>query len=122
MVWTAGKVETLQFAYLMIPSLVNWIVPALCMYFFIPDEVPESPSDKIKLKPGAIVIVIMGICTIATAVSFHQFFHLPPFLGMMLGLAALMLFGYYLKRWEKKKWKFPKVSSEKTATLISSIK
>ena len=99
MVWTSGKVETLQFAYLMIPSLVNWLVPALCMYFFVPDKIPESPSDKIHLKPGAKVIVVMGICTIATAVSFHQFFHLPPFLGMMFGLSALMLFGYYLKRW-----------------------
>jgi Na+/H+ antiporter NhaD/arsenite permease-like protein len=102
MVWTAGKVETLQFAYLMIPSLVNWLVPAVCMYYFIPDEVPESPSEKISLKPGAKIIVVMGICTIATAVSFHQFFHLPPFLGMMLGLGALMLFGYYLKRWGEK--------------------
>jgi Na+/H+ antiporter NhaD/arsenite permease-like protein len=45
---------------------------------------------------------VLGICTIATAVSFHQFFHLPPFLGMMLGLGALMLFGYYLKRWGDK--------------------
>ena len=102
MVWTAGKVETLQFAYLMIPSLVNWLVPAVCMYYFIPDEVPESPSEKISLKPGAKIIIVMGICTIATAVSFHQFFHLPPFLGMMLGLGALMLFGYYLKRWGEK--------------------
>ncbi len=99
MVWTSGKVETLQFAYLMIPSLVNWLVPAACMYFFVPNEIPESPSDAIHLKPGAKVIIVMGICTVATAVSFHQFFHLPPFLGMMLGLSALMLFGYYLKCW-----------------------
>jgi Na+/H+ antiporter NhaD/arsenite permease-like protein len=102
MVWTSGKVETLQFAYLMIPSLINWIVPATCMFFFVPNEIPESPSEEIHLKPGAKVIVVMGICTIATAVSFHQFFHLPPFLGMMLGLAVLMLFGYYLKRWGDK--------------------
>ncbi len=103
MVWTSGKVETLQFAYLMIPSLINWIVPATCMYFFIPNEIPESLSGEIHLKPGAKVIIVMGICTIATAVSFHQFFHLPPFLGMMLGLGALMLFGYYLKRWGDRK-------------------
>ncbi|MCH6580397.1 MAG: sodium:proton antiporter NhaD [Nitrospinae bacterium] len=102
MVWTAGKVETQQFVYLMLPSLVNWIVPATCMYFFIPDEFPEAPSEAISLKPGAKVIIVMGICTIATAVSFHQFFHLPPFMGMMLGLGALMLFGYYLKRWGDK--------------------
>lgn len=103
MVWTSGKVETLQFAYLMIPSLVNWLVPAFCMFFFVPNEVPEKPSDEIHLKPGAKIIIVMGICTIATAVSFHQFFHLPPFLGMMLGLSVLMLFGYYLKRWGNKR-------------------
>jgi Na+/H+ antiporter NhaD/arsenite permease-like protein len=99
MVWTAGKVETLQFAYLMLPSVVNWIIPAVCMFFFLPNETPDKPSETIALKPGAKVIIVMGICTIAAAVSFHHFFHLPPFMGMMLGLGALMLYGYYLKRW-----------------------
>ena len=102
MVWTSGKVATLQFAYLMLPSLINWIVPATCMFFFLPNEVPEAPSEAIPLKPGAKVIIFLGVSTIATAVSFHQFFHLPPYLGMMLGLSALMLFGYYLKRWGDK--------------------
>lgn len=99
MVWTAGKVETLKFSYLMLPALINWLIPAFCMYFFVPNKIPEAPSEAIPLKPGAKVIIAMGIGTVATAVSFHQFFHLPPFLGMMLGLSALMLFGYYLKRW-----------------------
>ena len=33
MVWTAGKVDTLKFCYLMIPSIVNWFIPALIMSF-----------------------------------------------------------------------------------------
>jgi len=37
-------------------------------------------------------------CTIATAVCFHNFLHIPPFLGMMTGLAYLQFFGYYLKK------------------------
>ena len=36
-------------------------------------------------------------CTIATAVGCHNFLHLPPFLGMMTGLAYLQIFGYYLR-------------------------
>ncbi len=99
MVWTAEKVETMQFAYLVIPSIVNWIVPALIMYPFIPDEYPEMGENNIKLKPGAKTIIALGIFTIATAVSFHQFLHLPPFMGMMLGLGLLMIEGFYLKRW-----------------------
>jgi len=99
MVWTAEKVPTLQFSYLMIPSVVNWLVPALCMFPFLPDAQPEGTKELVYMKPGAKVVIVMGICTIATAVSFHQFLHLPPFLGMMLGLGALMIFGFYLKRW-----------------------
>ncbi len=99
MVWTAGKVHTLEFSYLMIPSVVNWIVPALIMYPFVPDEKPDGKVEEVKLKHGAKVIIGLGILTIATAVSFHQVLHLPPFMGMMMGLGALMLYGFYLKRW-----------------------
>lgn len=102
MVWTAGKVETLQFSYLLIPSAVNWIVPAAILYFFIPKGKPECSSEKIPLKPGAKTIIALGILTVATAVSFHQFLHLPPFMGMMLGLGILMFQGYYLQYWSKK--------------------
>jgi Na+/H+ antiporter NhaD/arsenite permease-like protein len=102
MVWTAGKVETMQFSYLMIPSVVNWIIPAAIMYPFVPDEMPQGSKEVVELKPGARVVICLGIATIATAVSFHQFLHLPPFMGMMLGLGALMIFGWYLKRWGDK--------------------
>jgi len=98
MVWTAGKVETQMFAYLMIPSVVNWIIPALIMYPFVPDEYPKAGDEEIKLKTGAKAIIVLGILTITTAVSFHQFLHLPPFLGMMLGLGLLMFLGFYLKK------------------------
>jgi Na+/H+ antiporter NhaD/arsenite permease-like protein len=49
------------------------------------------------MKRGAITVCILFLCTIATAVMFEQFLHLPPFLGMMLGLSYLFLFAYYLK-------------------------
>jgi Na+/H+ antiporter NhaD/arsenite permease-like protein len=103
MVWTAGKVETQMFAYLMIPSVINWIIPALIMYAFVPNEFPEAGDEKIEFKPGAKVTICLGILTIATAVSFHQFLHLPPFMGMMLGLGLLMMQGFYLKVWGEKK-------------------
>lgn len=103
MVWTSGKVHTMDFAYLLLPSIVNWIIPATIMYFYVPDETPESGDEVIELKPGAKVIIGLGIFTVATAVSFHQFLHLPPFLGMMFGLGLLMIKGYYLKRWGEQK-------------------
>ena len=99
MVWTSGKVQTMEFSYLVLPSIVNWIIPATIMYFFVPDEQPEPDKEEVELKAGAKVIIFLGIFTVATAVSFHQFLHLPPFMGMMFGLGLLMIKGYYLKRW-----------------------
>jgi len=103
MVWTSGKVQTMEFSYLLLPSIVNWIIPASIMYFWVPDETPEAGNEGVEFKPGAKVIIGLGIFTVATAVSFHQFLHLPPFMGMMFGLGLLMMMGFYLKRWGEKK-------------------
>ncbi|MBL4664446.1 MAG: sodium:proton antiporter NhaD, partial [Nitrospinaceae bacterium] len=99
MVWTSGKVQTMEFSYLVLPSIVNWLIPATIMYFFVPDEYPEPDKEEIEMKPGAKFIIFLGVFTVATAVSFHQFLHLPPFMGMMFGLGLLMMQGYYLARW-----------------------
>ncbi len=50
------------------------------------------------MKRGARRIIALFFLTITTAVCFHNFLHLPPFLGMMTGLAYLKFFGYYLRR------------------------
>jgi Na+/H+ antiporter NhaD/arsenite permease-like protein len=69
------------------------------MYLAVPDEQPKvSTEAAVQLKPGALIICVMFLLTIVTAVSFKQMLHLPPFMGMMVGLSALMLFGYSLKK------------------------
>ncbi len=98
MVWQAGYAEFFDFFKLFIPSFVNYAVPATFMYFAIPDEQPAATNEAaVLLKPGAIQICVMFLFTIATAVGFKQILHLPPFMGMMVGLSLLMLYGYYLK-------------------------
>ena len=97
MVWTAGRVETTQFAYILLPSIINWLVVAACMYPFVSKEVPEGDVENVTMKTGAKRTIFLGVCTIATAVSFHQFLHLPPFMGMMMGLGLLMALGFWLK-------------------------
>jgi Na+/H+ antiporter NhaD/arsenite permease-like protein len=99
MVWTSGKVQTHEFFYLIIPSVINWLIPALIMSRFIPDGKPSEKVDIVILKPGSKTIMVLGILTIAMAMGFHHFLHLPPYLGMMLGLSLLMIEGYYLKQW-----------------------
>ena len=98
MVWQAEYAEFFDFFKLFIPSLVNYAVPAGVMYFALPDEQPAATNEEaVQLKPGALIICFMFLATIASAVSFKQVLHLPPFMGMMVGLSVLMLYGYYLK-------------------------
>lgn len=97
MVWQAGIVEFSQFLALFVPSLVNWLVPAFIMSFFLEKGHPQPIVEIVKMKQGGLVVVVLFIITIAMAVLFHSQFHLPPVLGMMTGLGLLKLYGWYLK-------------------------
>ncbi len=98
MVWQKGVIQFQDFFVLFVPSVVNWLVPAVIMSFTIGRDKPEQVSEEARLEHGALVVVGLFILTIAMAVSAHNFLHLPPVMGMMTGLGFLKLFGYYLKR------------------------
>ncbi len=97
MVWQRGVLDFWTFFALFLPSAVNFLVPAFCMSFAVPRELANADTPDERLKRGAKRIVALFALTIITAVSFHNFLHLPPFLGMMTGLAYLQFFGYYLR-------------------------
>jgi NhaD family Na+/H+ antiporter len=98
MVWQRGLVEFQTFFALFVPSAVNYLVPAVLMSFAVPRTAAARSEVNEKTKPGAKRIVLLFITTVATAVTFHNVFGLPAFMGMMTGLAFLKLFGYYLRQ------------------------
>jgi NhaD family Na+/H+ antiporter len=98
MVWQKGMVQFQEFFALFVPSVVNWLVPAVILGFTVPNEKPEACEEEAILKRGAFVVVGLFILTIAMAVSSHNFLHLPPVLGMMTGLGLLKFFDYYLQQ------------------------
>ena len=101
MVWQKGLVDFWTFFYLFIPSVVNFLIPAVIMSFFVPDENPAAPDDikdEIGMLRGAKRITLLFLFTISLAVSFHSVLHLPPVFGMLTGFGFLQVFGYYLKK------------------------
>ncbi|WP_245879994.1 sodium:proton antiporter NhaD [Zobellella taiwanensis] len=98
MVWQAGIIKFNEFFILFIPSLLNYLVPALVMNFFIENRKPAALYEEVELKRGAIRIVVLFLLTIASAVACHSLLHLPPVLGMMTGLGYLQFFGYFLRQ------------------------
>lgn len=97
MVWQAGKVQFFEFFDLFLPSIVNFVVPALIMTLFIPKGKPSSVTESVEMKRGAKRIMGFFLLTIITAVCGHQFLGLPPVFGMMVGLGYLQFFGYFLR-------------------------
>jgi len=97
MVWQKGLLSFQEFFVLFIPSLVNFVVPATFMSLTIKNERPAITHQQISMKRGSKRIIFLFGLTIITAVLFYNFLKLPPFLGMITGLAYLKFFGYYLK-------------------------
>ena len=98
MVWQKDKVTFFEFFVLFVPSLVNWLVPAVIMQFAIPRQTPAAHRETVRAKPGSKGVIVLFALTIATAVSFRNFLHLPPAMGMMLGLGYLQVWSYFLQR------------------------
>jgi len=93
-----GLIDFWAFFILFVPALVNWLVPAFIMSFAVPNQQPDGGGEAAVMKRGARRIIIFFLLTIITAVSFHNFLHMPPVLGMLTGLAYLQFFGFYLKK------------------------
>lgn len=126
MVWQAGIVQFSEFFTLLVPSLVNFLIPASVMSLFIKAHRPEGVYEDVWLKRGARRIVLLFLLTVATAVACHTLLHLPPVLGMMTGLGYLQFFGYYLRRSlprsiERKRERYTRRGDERKLAQLGSV-
>jgi Na+/H+ antiporter NhaD/arsenite permease-like protein len=98
MVWQQGHVSFTQFFQLLLPALINWLIPAFLMNLVIEDARPEGMGRQRhqRMKKGGVTIMLMFLGTIILSVLIHSVLNLAPALGMMTGLGVLKLFGYYL--------------------------
>lgn len=97
MVWQKGILGFFEFFALLLPSLVNWLVPAFCMSFAIPRGQPDGDRTRVPIKYGGRAVIALFAATIVLTVTLHQVLHLPPFLGMMTGLGLLHLVGFFTR-------------------------
>ncbi len=95
MVWQAGKLPFTTFFNLLLPSIINYLIPAFFMSFAVPRGLPEPSLEKVKLSKGGKRMFLLFLLTIATTVIFQSYFHLPAAIGMMTGLGYLQFFAYY---------------------------
>ena len=98
LVWQKEVVPFVAFFALLIPAIINFVIPATIMNFFIPKERPSAVMEAQTMKRGGWVIIFLFVLTIVTSACFENFLRLPPAAGMMLGLTYLKFFSYYLQK------------------------
>ncbi len=93
-----GIVDFWSFFHLFLPCLVSFLIPATALYLALPKGRVDSNERPVSMRRGARRIMLLFLCSIATAVSFRSLLHLPAAIGMLTGLAYLQFFGYFLKK------------------------
>ncbi len=100
MIWQTNLAKFDQFFVLFLPSLLNWLIPATIISFTVPKHLADGSRSGVKVRTGGYPIAILFLATISGTVLLHNTLHLPPFLGMMMGLGGLNLYSYFLHRAE----------------------
>ena len=96
MIWQSGKLDFYSFFVLFLPALLNWLIPATLMSFALPKGKPNASKTAVKLKVGTTGVLILFVASIFAAVYFQTALGLPASMGMVLGLALLQTWSYFL--------------------------
>lgn len=94
MLWINGQVTTLKvITELFLPSIICMLVPLGIYSFMMKGNFPAPAVDlhKERVEPGAKIVFVTGISALIFVPIFKWLTGMPPFMGMLIGLAALWL-------------------------------
>jgi len=94
MLWIGGQITTLNIILkLIIPSLVCMIVPLIFISFKLKGNVERNFSEISNEKPLSKkhqqIVLFSGVVILILVPVFKTLTHLPPYMGMLLGLGIL---------------------------------
>jgi len=98
MLWIGGQITTVGIIKsIFIPSLISMIVPLSLLSFFIKGHI-EHPSlkkgemDEFVPFKDQVTILTVGVIALVSVPIFKTYTHLPPYMGMLLGLGFLWFY------------------------------
>lgn len=95
MLWIGGQISTFNIMYkLILPSLACLIIPLAAVSFQLHGKVErmpvsKGPNEMVLSKFQQKLVLGLGILVLILVPVFKTYTHLPPFMGMMLGLGLL---------------------------------
>nr|WP_315478450.1 sodium:proton antiporter NhaD [uncultured Rhodoferax sp.] len=108
MLWIGGQITATEIMKgLFLPSLVNLLVPLAVTSAWLgqrPVIAPQQHADDIPFETSAFernLMFFMGLAILVLVPVFKTVTHLPPFMGILLGLGLLWLVGDLVHRKEE---------------------
>lgn len=93
MLWIGGQITALNIARtLILPSIVCAVIPLIYLNFKLKGELgtkDKKASDHSDESGAGTLMLIIGVLALISVPIFKTVTHLPPYLGMMLGLGVL---------------------------------
>ncbi|MEN9330459.1 MAG: hypothetical protein RLZZ484_1647, partial [Pseudomonadota bacterium] len=105
MLWIGGQITSLEIMKgLLIPSLVNLLVPLTFTALLLRGKeviAPVATQDEAQYTTSAFernLMFFLGLGILVAVPAFKTWTHLPPFMGVLLGLGLLWLVGDLVHR------------------------
>ncbi len=94
MLWIGGQISTTNIMTVMfLPSVICMITPLIYLSFTLKGELGQFSDHGTKKKEdivsGGMLMLILGVGALVSVPVFKTFTHLPPYIGMLLGLGIL---------------------------------
>lgn len=98
MLWIEGQISTLTIiSQLIIPSIVCLLAPLIFLSFKLkgkvdrPDVIIEKSNLGVIPQKHKAIVLISGLCILVLVPVFKTITHLPPYLGILIGLGILWI-------------------------------
>lgn len=103
MLWIGGQISPLKImGSVFLPSLVNLLVPLAFLSFALKGKTIAAPAKEDGLRAvdpfERNVMFYLGLGTLIAVPVFKTVTHLPPFMGVLLGLGVVWLVGEIVHR------------------------
>jgi Na+/H+ antiporter NhaD/arsenite permease-like protein len=105
MLWIGGQITAVEIMQgLFLPSLVNLFIPLLVTSFVLKGKAVISPPHEVQSNEHLTtafernLMFFLGLGILMGVPAFKTWTHLPPFMGVLLGLGVLWLVGDLVHR------------------------
>ncbi len=102
MLWIGGQVTTLPIMKtVFLPSILSLLVPLVCISPFMKGDIARAKhTEEVNgvTKAESIAMLLLGLCTLVGVPIFKAVTHLPPYMGILMGLGLMWILGELMHR------------------------